>query len=1064
MVEILDGKAPATVDELQKLYEALSEEIAKVQQANRDRRLEPGPPPADPDVMQRLERQLAKNERDDLARHLRPVRVETDKDLAIRTLSSSGDPPPGEMLKLAKRLAGYTEFGLARRVLDRVRPAVEPSHRNYHEFFQKNALYTYKDPDLPLEWRLDRALEILSKGDDLARTESQETCGLAGAIFKRKWEADGQRHNLERSLFYYLRGYAFGVRPEHVQADTDEQRPAAGAPRAIESARADVLGYLRDHPGCVLWADEDRGYCGVNAAFVLDLLAAAEEDEARRAGMSSGTARERHDSARAIREEILRSVPALLEKKGNRWLADEWWFYATIGEACFGLGTYEPDRYRQAITWLVERPRDAGLKLHVGSGAAAGMDVPEWEYESTARQLARLARLHGDAAISEAEFEKTEPGKALAEFLQNDQAALRSAFQGRFGLALSGGGFRASLFHIGVLARLAELDVLRHIEVLSCVSGGSIIGTQYYLELRHLLETKTDDKITREDYVHIVKRIERLFLAGVQRNIRTRVLAEWTTNLKMIFSPGYSRTLRVGELYERELFASVEDSRDDKGCPRRPVEGPAWLPDGMARRLGFRREPRWLNKLFIHPLDKNTKQQQDFRPRRHNWRRRNKAPVLILNTACLNTGHNWQFTASYMGEPPTPINEDIDSNYRLRRMYYDDAPARYRNIRLGHAVAASSCVPGLFEPLVFEGLYPSDDRLKEEHRINVRLIDGGVCDNQGVASLLEQDCTVILVSDASGQMDVQNTPAGGPLGVLMRSNSLLQARVRETQYVDVTARRRSALLRGLMFVHLRQDLPGENMAWRDCPSYRMESDFERKRYAKSFATPYHVASSVQRRLAAIRTDLDSFHDAEAYALMASAYYMTEKQFSGEKKRIEGFRAGERVSWLFLAVHPAMEPVRPDDPRLKHLERLLGVGASAAFKIWKLSRPLIAIKWAAVATALVALVWLFVSRRDEAMVPSAVYAWMTSALTFERVGGAIVSFATVAVLARVVYGVVGKRRGLYVMRVIRWQDTARNIVVGLGMALAGFLVARLHLHVFDRLYLWYGKLERFPGGV
>ena len=29
------------------------------------------------------------------------------------------------------------------------------------------------------------------------------------------------------------------------------------------------------------------------------------------------------------------------------------------------------------------------------------------------------------------------------------------------GLALSGGGFRASLFHIGVLARLAELDLLR---------------------------------------------------------------------------------------------------------------------------------------------------------------------------------------------------------------------------------------------------------------------------------------------------------------------------------------------------------------------------------------------------------------------------------------------------------------------------------------------------------------------------------------------------------------------------------------------------------------------------
>jgi predicted acylesterase/phospholipase RssA len=43
-----------------------------------------------------------------------------------------------------------------------------------------------------------------------------------------------------------------------------------------------------------------------------------------------------------------------------------------------------------------------------------------------------------------------------------NSAAAMSFLLGKVGLALSGGGFRASLFHIGVLARLAELDVLRH--------------------------------------------------------------------------------------------------------------------------------------------------------------------------------------------------------------------------------------------------------------------------------------------------------------------------------------------------------------------------------------------------------------------------------------------------------------------------------------------------------------------------------------------------------------------------------------------------------------------------
>ncbi len=41
-------------------------------------------------------------------------------------------------------------------------------------------------------------------------------------------------------------------------------------------------------------------------------------------------------------------------------------------------------------------------------------------------------------------------------------------------LAMSGGGFRATLFHIGTLWRLNELGVLRKLKVITSVSGGSI--------------------------------------------------------------------------------------------------------------------------------------------------------------------------------------------------------------------------------------------------------------------------------------------------------------------------------------------------------------------------------------------------------------------------------------------------------------------------------------------------------------------------------------------------------------------------------------------------------------
>jgi hypothetical protein len=245
----------------------------------------------------------------------------------------------------------------------------------------------------------------------------------------------------------------------------------------------------------------------------------------------------------------------------------------------------------------------------------------------------------------------------------------------------------------------------------------------------------------------------------------------------MIFKRNYSRTERVGELYEEELYARVDD--------------------------GEGKQPRWLNDLFIQPKGED----KNFAPKHDNWRRASKVPVLILNATTLNTGHNWQFTASWMGEPPVAINTEIDGNYRLRRMYYEDAPSDHQQIRLGHAVAASACVPGLFEPMVLDKLY---------EQITVRLVDGGVHDNQGIMGLLEQDCTVIFVSDASGQMETQDDPSRGLIGVPLRSNSILMARVREAEYRELDARKRSSLVRKLVYLHLKKDLEVNPKDWIGC--------------------------------------------------------------------------------------------------------------------------------------------------------------------------------------------------------------------------------------------------------
>jgi predicted acylesterase/phospholipase RssA len=825
-------------------------------------------------------------------------------------------------------------FGYARKILARARKGRLDDAKLVTWLRQQHALCTYKDPDLPASTRFDLALEILGTGEDLGATTNQETLGLAGAIHKRMWEVDGQLDHLEWSLSYYRRGYEQGVEP-------------------------------------------DWGYTAINAAYVADLLGMDSAAE-RKGGLTSKTASAYRELARSIREDVIHTLVPVAGVPGSTE-GGQWWLVCTVAEAYLGLG-----RHDEASEWLRR--------------AAAIEGVSEWEFQSTAQQLTKLARLQsaGDVDTSE-EFQDSAAGKALLAFLGDDALGLQSAYLGKFGLALSGGGFRASLYHIGVLARLAELDVLRDVEVISCVSGGSVLGAHYYLEVQKLLETKTDLDITRQDYIDVVQRVARDFLDGVQQNIRWRVAASLLTNLKMIFRPSYSRSDRLGELYEECLYARVQDGKEES--------------------------ERFMTDLFVKPKGCVT----DFTPKRDNWRRKNKVPTLILNATTLNTGHNWQFTASWMGESPWSVDPTVDANYRLRRVYYGDAhgnetkEGERRGVRLGTAVAASACVPGLFEPIVLRGVYENK---------TVRLVDGGVHDNQGVVGLLEQDCTVLLVSDASGQMEAQDEPSNGVIGVPLRSNSILMSRVREAEYDDLVARRSASLLRGFMFVHLKKDLDVEAVNWAGCDEPVEASDDARPAELRGPRTRYGIRKSVQRQLAAIRTDLDSFSDSEAYALMVSGYRMTEFEFP---RTVSGCEAPteEAVKWPFLAVEPAMD----SDDNSGKLMALLSVADQGAFKVWKLYPPLRTLGWILIAVLGACAAWGLWEHRDEAVI------------TYQTIG--------ISLLTLVAGMVVGKG----IMRIARFRETVTKIVFGIGMALIGSIVAKIHLAVFDKRFLKLGQIKR-----
>jgi len=869
--------------------------------------------------------------------------------------SAESDRNPGALRTIVKELKAGFEFSLARDIIKKTRASLPEQQREWFE--QQLALCTYKDEGLiPLE-RYQGALKILDEAQVSASAghqEGSETLALRGAIHKRIFEQAGQTEHLHRAARFYL------------DAWTSDRKA-------------------------------DMGYGGVNAAYVMDVLGSLETGTLQ--AKPEWAAQSWTGRAQALRLEMKEQLPGLAaqrdkDRSDEPSLTEGYWYRATLAEIYWGLEDWE-----NAGRWL-ELARDA-------------RPAPsEWELQTTVKQLVSLARMRGvKVPVDSSSPEQWHAAwRAIQRLLGDRTRGALTAHRGKVGLALSGGGFRASLFHLGVLARLAEMDVLRSVEVLSTVSGGSIVGAHYYLALRNLLQTTPDEDIKRHDYVALIRNVQEQFLAAIQKNLRTRGLSGLIANAKFVLPGSYTRSNRMGELYEKFIYSKVDDGH----------------PTGSPRRM---------QDLLVHPATKvpdgSVTKDADFKPGFSNWRRCAKVPVLLLNTTSLNTGHNWHFTARWMGEPPGLLGPESDTLPRYRRLWYGEAPSdELKEYRLGYAVAASACVPALFEPLELRKLYPNR---------TVRLVDGGVHDNQGVAGLLDESCTLILCSDASGQMTAKPSPSNSVLGVPLRANSILMDRVRETEYLDLRARTENRSLQGLFFVHLKQELVANPVTW--IKGAAKSAPF------RNAPTSYKIDHDLQEKLAAIRTDLDSFTEVEAYALMASGYLITEAEFRRLNER-EQFTGSEtwgdfdvnapRGNWPFLELAPVMALSKESpDPRRRDLERQLEVASSRFFKAFKL------VPWLRV------LGLLFLAAVAAAVVVFTISKWNKPLF----VGGTSIGKLVLAVLVMAA-GIIWP-----LVRLANPESVMRSWTLRLGIAVFGWVSTNFHLLLIDPIFIKRGSLKQ-----
>ena len=187
----------------------------------------------------------------------------------------------------------------------------------------------------------------------------------------------------------------------------------------ISGRRAELvvaLGYYLRGSRCSKGVD--LGYNAVNAAFLLDILAAHDERTALRATVRDDSAAPRRQQAADLRRGVVEQHRSAAEAALRSPRIEDWWLLATVAEAVFGLGDHQGARTLLRAARLLP-------------------DLPDWQLESTARQLTRLSQLQStpDGA-----------GAAVVAELVGCEVQQIETMAGRVGLALSGGGFRASFF------------------------------------------------------------------------------------------------------------------------------------------------------------------------------------------------------------------------------------------------------------------------------------------------------------------------------------------------------------------------------------------------------------------------------------------------------------------------------------------------------------------------------------------------------------------------------------------------------------------------------------------
>lgn len=304
----------------------------------------------------------------------------------------------------------------------------------------------------------------------------------------------------------------------------------------------------------------------------------------------------------------------------------------------------------------------------------------------------------------------------------------------RIGLALSGGGYRAAAFHLGTLRKLNSLGILDKVDVLSTISGGSIIGAYYALWKKDFNE------------------FDSTFSSLLKRSVIKQVLLS-------------STVIRIVAVVLLFLFLFIYF-------------------------LFFTRFP-WISLILlissgyfvikyqftIFPVSKIIEKVYDnlFYQKSTLSQLKDK-PVIAINSTNLQTSRLFTFSKHSMGDSKY-TNESV-------QFYSKDFP-------IARSVMASTCVPFAFTPVSVSQEYYN--KSTKGSYVKPMLVDGGIYDNQGIHKLAhlsnpprylnDYECDIIITSDAGNKLSFGKS-YHNVLTLLSRTCDLFMNRIKMLQIMQ----------------------------------------------------------------------------------------------------------------------------------------------------------------------------------------------------------------------------------------------------------------------------------------